>query len=769
MDRRKQEPVAWLFPGQGAQFKGMGGRELFAAYPGYVVKADAILGYSIEALCLEDAGQQLKRTAFTQPALFVVNALSAYRERENGASPDYYAGHSLGEFNALHAAGCFDFETGLRLVAERGRLMGEVEGGAMAAVLGLDHDALQAEMTRAGCADSLEIANINSPTQLVVSGDAAGVSALAAHLRKTRTANVIPLAVSAAFHSRHMREAADRFAAVLTNTPMHAPHTPVVANVTGELYPQGDVRTLLARQMASSVRWWDGLTMLRRCGVMTARQIGPGQAMSKLWSEALGSVCAVAHDAKAAQQAAVGPSAFVGAPADGGRMAGVPSRSGARLGRAFCERHQVRLPYVTGSMYRGIASVEMVARAARAGLLGFFGAGGLPLDEVERAIVALRGMLGDAHPFGMNLLATPERPVLEQQTVDLYLKHGVRHIEASAFMQVSAPIVEFRFRGASIRNGRAHAPNQVFAKVSRAEVAGAFLAAPSEALLTRLHEAGRLDATEIEAARRLPVATELCVESDSGGHTDGGVALALLPAIVRLRDAMTARAPLDAVTGVGAAGGLGTPESIAAAFVLGAEFVLVGSVNQCSPEAGTSDLVKDMLAELALHDTAYAPAGDMFVTGARVQVVRRGTLFPARANQLYLAYRTHDSIAALPARTRDGFERFMGKSLDAIWDLTRERLARHRPAELARLETDPKARMARVFKWYFSRSIESAINGVEAERANFQIHSGPAMGAFNAFARGGAFESRASRHVDALAEELMARAEHQLARQAWTS
>jgi trans-AT polyketide synthase/acyltransferase/oxidoreductase domain-containing protein len=544
----------------------------------------------------------------------------------------------------------------------------------------------------------------------------------------------------------------------------------VVANVTGDLYPPDDVRAILVRQLESSVRWWDGMMTLRRRGVVHARQIGPGKAMSNLWDEALNFAPPAAREAGPAEHTLARPPVAGATFVAEERSAAValPLRA-ARVGQKFCDRHQVRLPYVIGSMYRGIASVEMITRAARAGLLGFFGAGGLPLDEVERAIVAIRARIGADHPFGMNLLAAPGRSGLEQQTVDLYLKHGIRRIEASAFMQVSAPIVEFRFRGASLRDGRAHAPNQVFAKVSRIEVASAFLAAPNDALLMRLRDDGRLSAAEVEAARRLPVATELCIEADSGGHTDAGVALTLLPAMVRLRNEMAAKTPLDAVTGVGAAGGLGTPESIAAAFVLGAEFVLVGSVNQCSPEAGTSDLVKDMLAELALHDTAYAPAGDLFAAGARVQVVRRGTLFPARANQLYQAYRTHDSIAALPPRTRDAFERFMGASLDAIWDSTRERLARHRPDELTRLEADEKARMARVFKWYFSRSIESAVGGVEAERANFQIHSGPAMGAFNLFARGGAFESRASRHVDAIADELMARAEHQLSRQAWTS
>ena len=741
---------AWLYPGQGAQHKGMGGKELFAAYPQQVALADAILGYSIEQLCLEDPSGQLGRTAFTQPALFVVNALSGYRALEDGPAPRYLAGHSLGEFNALHAAGCFDFGTGLRLVSERSRLMGQVEGGAMAAVIGLGPDELRRELENAGCANCLEIANINSPTQVVVSGEAAAISVLAAYARRTKSARVIPLAVSAAFHSRHMQDAARAFELVVLAARMEPLHTPVVANVTGTLYPDGDIRPILARQLAAAVRWWDSLLTLRALGVTAARQIGPGKAMANLWDEA-------------AKLAAVPAPAPAAAPAP----APAAAPAGARLGSQFCARHGVALPYVAGSMYRGIASVALVVRSARAGLLAFFGAGGLPLDQVESALLEIKQQLGPDLPFGMNLLAAPGRPELEQQTVDLYLKHGVRYVEASAFMQITAALVQYRFHGAAVRNGRASAPNELFAKLSRAEVAGAFLAPPPEALLARLLQQGLLTSGEVEAARRLPLASELCIEADSGGHTDAGVALALLPSMVRLRDASCAARLLDARTGIGAAGGLGTPEAICAAFVLGAEFVVVGSINQCSPEAGTSPLVKDILSLVGLHDTAYAPAGDLFVTGARVQVIKRGTLFPARANQLYQAYRSHDSLAAIAPRTRESIERFMGQGLDAIWERTGERLGRTRPAELTQLEGNEKARMARVFKWYFSRSIESAMQGVEAERANFQIHSGPAMGAFNSFAQGGELEARERRHVDAIAHELMARAQSQLAGQAW--
>src|SRR5262249_24592935 len=145
---------------------------------------------------------------------------------------------------------------------------------------------------------------------------------------------------------------------------------------------------------------------------------------------------------------------------------------------------------------------------------------------------------------------------------------------------------------------------------------------------------------------------DICVEADSGGHTDGGVAYALMPAMIRLRDEMMAKYHYDKPIRVGAAGGIGTPESAAAAFIMGADFILTGSINQCSVEAGTSDAVKDILQGLNVQDKSYAPAGDMFELGAKVQVVRKGLFFPARANKLYDLYQRFNSIDEIDEKTQ---------------------------------------------------------------------------------------------------------------------
>ncbi|MGV9897579.1 acyltransferase, partial [Streptomyces tendae] len=209
---------------------------------------------------------------------------------------------------------------------------------------------------------------------------------------------------------------------------------------------------------------------------------------------------------------------------------------------------------------------------------------------------------------------------------------------------------------------------------------------------------------------------------------------------------------------VGAAGGLGAPESLAAAFVLGADFVVTGSVNQCTPQAGTSEAVKDLLARADVQDTGYAPAGDMFEIGARVQVLRRGTLFAARANKLYQVYRQYDGLEAIDAKLRRTIEDgWFHRELEQVWKETREYYLRAgRPQEVERAEQDPGHRMALVFRWYFVHSTRMAMRGDPAERVNYQIHTGPAIGAFNRFAAGTALADWRNRHVDAVAEALMA-------------
>ena len=741
---------AWLFPGQGSQARGMGA-DVLTRFPDLVRRADELLGYSVRELCERDPDRRLRNTQYAQPALFVVHALTYLARVDDGGAPDVVAGHSLGEYGALFAAGCFDFDTGLRLVHERGRLMGAVTGGGMMAVIGLPVEQLVAELAE-DALRVLDVANHNEPTQVVISGPQQALRVAADRLAGRAGVRCVPLNVSAPFHSRYMADAAARFTRVLAGVTFREPRLPVISNVTARPYPPGAVADLLGRQISSAVRWWDTVRWLREHGITDVAELGPGTVLTRIWrnSETIPAAPAAAVPAPARVPAP--PAAVAGSPA-------VPRAVRAELlgSAAFRRAYGVRYAYLSGSMYQGIGSVDLVLRMGRAGLLGFFGAGGLTLDEIDDALGVLGRELGRGGPYGANLLHAVDDPDHEAVVAALYVRHGVRFVEAAGYTGITAPLVHVRFAGAHRdAHGRPVAVRSVLAKVSRPEVAEKFLRPPEESLLRRLVDDGRLTAAEAGVARELPVSADVCVESDSGGHTDAGVALTLLPTMSRLRDRVVAEYSYPERPRIGAAGGLGAPEAVAAAFTLGAEFVVTGSVNQCSPQAGTSPAVKDILATLDVQDTTYAPAGDMFELGARVQVVRKGTLFPARANRLYQLYRQHDSLGDIDARTRRTIQdTYFRRSFDEVWDETRRYLQRRHPEQIPRAQRQEKHRMALVFRWYFVHSSRMALRGVLDERVNFQIHTGPAIGAFNRFVDGTDLADWRDRHVDVIAERLM--------------
>lgn len=271
-----------LFPGQGSQSAGMG-RDTFERFPDWTAEADRILGYSIRELCLDDPRGELGLTQFTQPALFVVNAL-AWRARvdDGKPAPAFVAGHSLGEYNALLAAGVFDFATGLELVRARGALMGRVSGGGMAAVIGLAPETIVEILGASDAGRRLDVANYNAFDQTVIAGPQADIEAVKPAFEAAGVRAFTPLKVSAPFHSRYMREAMDEFDAFLGQFSFAAPAIPVISNVTAQPYPADDVRGTLAKQIGSSVRWLDSIVGLLDRGLTDFEEVGPGNVLTKL-------------------------------------------------------------------------------------------------------------------------------------------------------------------------------------------------------------------------------------------------------------------------------------------------------------------------------------------------------------------------------------------------------------------------------------------------------------------------------------------------------
>ncbi len=271
-----------LFPGQGSQSKGMGA-ELFERYPDWTAEADAVLGFSIRELCVEDPREQLGLTQFTQPALYVVNALT-YRARIDDGQPvpDFAAGHSLGEYNALLAAGVFDFATGVRLVRRRGEIMGTVSGGGMAAVIGLEPKRIQEVLNSTEPGRRLDVANFNSYDQTVIAGPKDDLAAVKDQFEAAGVRAYIPLNVSAPFHSRYMREAQSMFAAFLQNVMFAAPAIPVISNVSGKPYEGDMVRSTLSEQIGNSVRWLESIVYLLEQPEPEFEEVGPGAVLTKI-------------------------------------------------------------------------------------------------------------------------------------------------------------------------------------------------------------------------------------------------------------------------------------------------------------------------------------------------------------------------------------------------------------------------------------------------------------------------------------------------------
>jgi len=422
----------------------------------------------------------------------------------------------------------------------------------------------------------------------------------------------------------------------------------------------------------------------------------------------------------------------------------------------FKRQFGLKYAYIAGAMANGITSVEMVTAAGKAGMLGFFGSAGLDLETVETGIDRLQQLPGNI-PFGSNLIHSPNEPHLEQGIVDLYLRKGVNLASASAYLRMTLPIVQYRVTGIHRdTDGRIVCPNRIFAKISRVEVAEKFFSPPPRKLLDQLVSQGKITAAEAELAAYIPMAEVMTAEADSGGHTDNRPALALFPTIMALKNRLAAKFGYDRTLFVGLGGGIATPESTAAAFAMGAAYVLIGSLNQACVEAATSDVVRKMLCEAGQADVVMAPAADMFEMGVKVQVLKRGTMFAVRATKLYDFYRSYGSYPEIPEDQRTILERdFFRCSFEQEWQQTRAFFEQRDPSQIERAERDPHYKMALVFRSYLGRSSKWSITGQADRHLDFQIWCGPAMGAFNEWVKGSFLEEKDNREMATVARNLL--------------
>ena len=737
--------ITFVFPGQGSQSKGMGGT-LFDEFKELTAQADEILGYSIKELCLEDPNSNLSQTQYTQPALYTVNALSYLKRiEETGRKPDFVAGHSLGEYNALFGAEAFAFEMGLKLVKKRGELMSRATGGGMAAVIGLNEEQIT-DVLKQNNLQNITIANLNSPFQIVISGSKTDIDCAKQIFEETKGVRMVaPLKTSGAFHSRYMEEAKDEFAIFLNAFKISELAIPVISNVSARPYKQSDIRQNLIEQITHPVKWTESIRYLMGLGEMDFEEIGTGKVLTGL----------IQRIKREAQPLVIPVEEIENIFKEEGKTKEDLKISPLSLGNSeFKKDYNLKYAYLTGGMYRGVASKEMVVKMGKAGMMGFFGAGGLEISQIEAAIQYIRKELSRGQAYGMNLLHNPTNSEMEEKTIDLFLASGVRNVETAGFLSITPALVKYRIQGLKRdEHGRIITLNKIIAKVSRPEVAELFLSPAPERIIEILLAEKKITQEQAHISKEIPMADDICIEADSGGHTDAGVAYALMPAMIALRDEMMKKYQYHKKVRVGAAGGIGTPEAAGAAFILGADFILTGSINQCTVEAATSNSVKDLLKQMNVQDTEYAPSGNMFEIGAKVQVVKRGLFFPARANKLYDLYRQYNSLQEIDEKTRSQIqEKYFKRSFDEVY---KDIKANYSGAEIERAEQNPKHKMALIFRWYFDYSSKLAFSGNEECKVDYQIHCGPALGAFNQWVKGTALENWRNRHVDEIGEKMM--------------
>lgn len=444
-------------------------------------------------------------------------------------------------------------------------------------------------------------------------------------------------------------------------------------------------------------------------------------------------------------------------------IAYVPPLLPEQLGDAdFKAFYGINNAYMAGAMANGIASEQLVIEMGRNKMLAAFGAGGLALDDVERAIQKIQQALPNG-PYVFNFIHNPTEEAIERGTIDLYLKYGVNIIETAAFFNLTPSLVYYRAHGlSSDAQGNVQIANKIIAKVSRREVASVFMRPAPEKILQQLVAQGLISAEQAKLAAHVPMADDITVEADSGGHTDNRPLTVLLPSMIALRDGIQTQQQYPTLIRVGAGGGIGTPEAALAAFMMGAAYIVTGSINQACQEANASEHTKKLLAEAGMADVVMAPASDMFERGIELQVLKKGTMFPMRAKKLYELYSRYNSIDEIPAIERDRLEKlFFKDSLDNIWLQTVEFFQQRDADVIRRAESNPKKRMALVFRWYLGLSSRWSNAGVQGREFDYQIWCGPSMGAFNDWVRSTYLNNYKNRKVADVAQQLLVGAAYQ--------
>lgn len=539
--------TALLFPGQGSQRHGMGAG-LFERYPDVVAEADRILGYSVRDLCLAPSEPRLHQTEFTQPAIYVTTYLRYRDWAAQGASPQMLAGHSLGEYTALTAAGVFSFATGLQLVQRRGILMGNNRGGGLVAVLGIDADTV-ARMIEEERLGGLEIANINSPDQVVVGGMKNRLQDLLDYCSE-RAIRAVPLKVSGAFHTSHMKEAAEEFSASVDKIHFSQPAIPVLSSVTGNVHVTAGIGERLVVQMYQTVRWSQCVQTMLESGIDDFKEIGSPAVL-------LPFVMAVKKSRVSSGTEVHSPEPYAtGRPT-------VPSNVG------FCETFRCARPIIAGALGRGMSNAALVAALAKSRILAFLDTEGLSLDQIDQALSSLSCEWKGR--FGIGVTADPEFPNADAAILEMGTRHGVHFVEARGYVEPSR----------ALRLYHQSTGNRLVVRVATYNAASAFLGGSRE-----VARAGNLPEPGSSIA-----ADAICVDLHGWRGTPGGCRQLL----VDLLNWRNSRSKVDRTLFVGATPAMISPGNIEAILLSGADFVCAGSAYLAARETNLDENTRSRL------------------------------------------------------------------------------------------------------------------------------------------------------------------------------
>lgn len=555
---------AFLFPGQGSQKKGMGA-ELFSKYPEYVKKANKVLGYSIETLCISDPNNQLNHTLYTQPAIFVVSVLNYLNTVETISPPHFLAGHSIGEYAALFAANVFDFETGLQIVKKRAELMSNASGGGLAAVLDLPLAEVEARIDAFHLSD-IEIANINSSKQVVIGG---GLESIESFIRisKDKSGRIIPLRVSGAFHTSHMKKAQSLFNEYLKQFHFELPTIPVVSNYSAELHDVQLIVEQLAKHLTNKVRWVECIEYMLAAGVEDFVEVG-----STILMPMVTDIRSHYFDKPIQSEA--------------NSIAQINTASGIRTSM-FCRRFGFDKPMVVGGSGHKAMGVELVTSLALSQVLSFLDTSQLTLIEVEEALQQLNAVI--AGQYGVNLTFDIEAHN-EEGLIQLCLKYAVRFIEVRGYFTPTPALIKYRLEGGL--DDQSCPNNRILLHVAEHEVAKNFLKQLSDVAIDP-------DIDNVNLINQIPIVDAVCVATKTW-RSIRSIDTDLFDQVMDQCKQLKCQLPFGKIF-IGLSGHSAKNNPVEAALKRGADFSLLSAVFLLADESSLDNAIKAQLSNADEH------------------------------------------------------------------------------------------------------------------------------------------------------------------------